>query len=520
MKKKILAFFACLTCSIFIVSPVGAFGAGLDWVEILVDTAFSELLRESYDATTGSADKNGGINFVYSSFIKKMQEFMITHPTVTGEDDNKELSFTVPTYQIITGKMNLTGSFADFVNDEPTNIRSNSTIIEATILITDSSVEIDSLKPVTSSDDGVSLYPNAVNYTITHNDGSISRYVAVFRTNMFSKFSVVNDHIGIASTNYDIYAYQPYSLRIPLVSNSYLYGMRFNVMTENTIEANINSLCLPNNTNYHGEYLLGVSEWGQSSNGVYDDYVSDLNLLTGRIYVKFAKKDGASGGATLSRYFYPLNYLKVGFYITNDNTSENTVNNSWTTANTQNYYIDNYYDGGTVINNNNKDTEFNGGLLPLFDIDPDLPLADIIDLLTDLLPDVNARLQPTLDVSIDDLFDRLFDFYNKMPAIDMNWDPTLDSENYWEVELPSPPDDGGGGGGSVWVPPEYKPVNTAPFIPATYPTIPTGTLPVNYAQGMGSVLQDGWDIFYELDLLTVICPLVVIVLLWRITGKN
>ena len=160
-------------------------------------------------------------------------------------------------------------------------------------------------------------------------------------------------------------------------------------MTENTIDADINALCLPNNTNYHSEYLLGVSEYGQASHGVYDDYISDLNLLTGRMYVKFAKKDGASGGATLAKSFYPLNYLKVGFYVTNDNTSENTVNNNWNTANTQNYYIDNYYDGGTIINNNNKDSALNGGLLPLFDIDPDLPLADILDLLTDLLPDYN-----------------------------------------------------------------------------------------------------------------------------------
>ena len=71
--EKIRSFsaLAALTCCIFCVSPVGAFGVGVDWTEILVDTAFSELLREAYDSTTGSADKNGGINFVYSSFIKK-----------------------------------------------------------------------------------------------------------------------------------------------------------------------------------------------------------------------------------------------------------------------------------------------------------------------------------------------------------------------------------------------------------------------------------------------------------------
>ena len=124
---------------------------------------------------------------------------MITHPTVTEVDGENELSFTVPTYHIITGKMNLKGTFADFVNDEPSNIRTSSTVVEATILVTDNTVDIDPLKPVTSSEDGVSLYPNSVNYTITHNDGSVSRYVCVFREPMFSKVQVVNDRIGISN---------------------------------------------------------------------------------------------------------------------------------------------------------------------------------------------------------------------------------------------------------------------------------------------------------------------------------
>lgn len=70
-----------------------------------------------------------------------------------------------------------------------------------------------------------------------------------------------------------------------------------------------------------------------------------------------------------------------------------------------------------------------------------------------------------------------------------------------------------------WQPPKYPPVNTKPFIDVNYPTIPTYTIQTGYAMQMGDTLQDGWDIFDTLGLIPVICPLIILLLLWRFTGK-
>lgn len=71
----------------------------------------------------------------------------------------------------------------------------------------------------------------------------------------------------------------------------------------------------------------------------------------------------------------------------------------------------------------------------------------------------------------------------------------------------------------VWVPPRYPAVNTSAFIPATYPTIPTQTFQPNYVQSVGDTLTLGWDIFDGLGLCAIIVPIVIMLLLWRLTGR-
>ena len=70
-----------------------------------------------------------------------------------------------------------------------------------------------------------------------------------------------------------------------------------------------------------------------------------------------------------------------------------------------------------------------------------------------------------------------------------------------------------------WDAPQYPAVNTSAFIPATYPTYSTVTIPQDMAQDMGKILTSGWDIFDSLGLLSFVVPIIIMLLLWRFTGK-
>lgn len=71
----------------------------------------------------------------------------------------------------------------------------------------------------------------------------------------------------------------------------------------------------------------------------------------------------------------------------------------------------------------------------------------------------------------------------------------------------------------VWVPPRYPAVNTSAFIPAQVPSIPTNTLPTNIGAQMGETLSLGWDLFDHLGLAVIVVPIIVMLLLWRFTGR-
>ena len=70
-----------------------------------------------------------------------------------------------------------------------------------------------------------------------------------------------------------------------------------------------------------------------------------------------------------------------------------------------------------------------------------------------------------------------------------------------------------------WDAPQYPAVNTSAFIPATYPTYSTVTIPQDMAQNMGKILTSGWDIFDSLGVLSFVVPIIIMLLLWRFTGK-
>ena len=151
--------------------------------------------------------------------------------------------------------------------------------------------------------------------------------------------------------------------------------------------------------------------------------------------------------------------------------------------------INNYYDYGITYDSTNNE----------LDIDPTLlagALAGLID------PDFKGVLDGT---------------FSAQPEIGLGFDTPLDLnlpdlvDDYLQSITVYPPSTG-------WEPPSYPAVNTSAYIPATYPTIPTNTLPSGYAEDMGDVLTNGWDMYDALGLTALFIPIIVLLLLWRFTG--
>lgn len=528
MKSKILSFLAVLTCLCFTASPlcVGAVAPVIE--EVIVETAFNELIAESKKLIDDAVDnvksyKNGLLGLTMYAAEKGL-EYAANHATSDNNANSPVLA--MPSFDIVTGKYQMTWDIGNysFVNGDTVldSVFTDYILIECTLLLTDSwSGEY--ADPAT----GVTYYSNAANISITRTNGSITRYIVVFPTNFnYSRnVQVLNDRVTVSPmSGCSLYTVDGGKIGQLLENNFYLD--RISIITNDrnitTVSANsaIGSGAYPQLA-----YPSGIISFrGTTISGTGLNYPVDKDICHGSFNLRVKQRDS---NAYNSYTFYCLSHLTCGFYTTNNYNHQGVVNNSWTNIYQQNYYNFPLTNNTPITKDNYLDLNL-PALKPVFDIDTQD--SDWLQTLLALLPTLIDLFDGDILPNILDLLGRIADFWGNMPDIGMEWnvDPTLNNNNYMELDFPSsnPPDDGGGGGsggGTIivdpWEPPEYPPVNTAPFIPATYPTIPTGTLPTNFAQNMGSVLQDGWDIFDHLEVLGVICPLVVIVLLWRITGK-
>ena len=175
------------------------------------------------------------------------------------------------------------------------------------------------------------------------------------------------------------------------------------------------------------------------------------------------------------------------YRITNQNFYPNTVY-GWST--THNHYLDQ-----TTINNY-SDYGFD---------------YDSVNGTLELDPTVLAgALAGALIPEFQGVFDLV---YGAQPAIGMEFNATNNTLDYLDLI-----EDNQGGDLTVWEPPSYPAVNTSAYIPATYPTVPTNTLPSGYAEDMGDVLTNGWDMYDALGLTALFIPIIVLLLLWRFTG--
>lgn len=515
MKKLILSLVSLLTCLCFSCFAVAYADDSEAWLSIIEDTAFSFLVGSSDLSDSVVNDLNSGA----TGLTREVAQNALSGAFLNATDENG-LQFTIPSYDILSGKYMLHYQMDDETEDD--------ILIECTLILSDRPEYLTNLKPIKVREYGdVYYYGNCLNYTITRTDGTVKRYIVALPTGFDYRNSptlTASEFLISGQRGCTVYEYKGGSnlaLSRPLKTAQTIGNVKFNMATVNTVRVNLRETYTP--PSQYDPYPFGF--WGSASGITAGSPVgspSDIDIVCGAVSVRYNHLQNPTQ-QWHNHTFLSTTYFCTSFATTNNPNRGAQMQNKWTLISNQNYYYNDYIQGGTVINENNYHDYYDGAFAPAFDIDPDLPLAEILGLLADLLPDFDADIKPTLDLSVDSLFDRLLDYYGNMPDIGFQWDPDLDNNNYWDIQLPDFPSDSGGGGSGgdykPWEPPEYKPVNTAPFIPATYPTIPTGTLPVSFAQNMGGILQDGWDIFDHLDVLAVLCPLVVIVLLWRITGK-
>lgn len=517
MKYKILAFLSALTCCIFCASPICCAGVGvLEIATVIGETIFSDFIARSNEKDD-EGNRKGLVGALrdYQSFFP---EGSFLNPIIA----NDEISFKVPNYRVCTGKVHFNGDFVFYgANDLPVSTVPCSQIIEVTFLAMDTEYNNFDYqhKTALTKEDGTGkyLFGNALNVRVTDNLGNETNFVMSCRTNLYSHVSVLSNRVSIEQAYYDVYMYTGDTLRDILYENEWNHGLRFNQRDTNSINEDIRYVVTPptDSTYISGSGPSGFLPYGTTSgNRTPYSRLTISDICQSRVHLAYKRSVNSTNTNWLAKTLYPLDYLYTGFFVTNNNTDENTINNYWTDLHQQNYYIDNVFEGNTIINKNNYNDWGGGALAPVFelpDVDlPSLPLADILDILTDLLPDVKANLQPSIDVGLDSLFDRLLDFYGNMPDIGLEWSPDLDNNNYWDIELPDIPDSGGGGGDitvnvtvditrplvSVY---EY----TDPVSFNALPVITTYTLPASVNQQAIDIVSDTNNFFTDTGLIPI-----------------
>lgn len=510
--KKIWLSVVAVLCSINLAVGLVVHSADDEsWLDIIEDTIFSFLLQGSGVPVDGDTahEVYKGLSGLEKSIYGEMLEYMITkNPLIQPDSEgNNKLSFTIPNYDIVTGKYMLHWILEDGSEDD--------VLVECTIILSDTPEALADLPPIKVPEYGdIYYYANALNYTITHTDGTVKRYVVVLPVGFnYKSLSISSTNITTGNlsgcTLYEYSGGSDISKSRPLRTAFYVQGLRFNVSEYNSIRQDFNDLVTPSSSLQQKPYGFASYSTQVISQQSPLTYPHDIDICSGGVYGLYHNLENPS---RFSAYGCIINRLfTCSFVTTNNSTKGNNLNRYWITPQTQNYYYNDYIQGGTTINETNVNNYFNGALLPAFDIDPDLPLADILDLLTDLLPDMQVGMRPTLDLSTGALFDRLVDFYGNMPDIGLNWETPLDND-YWDIDFPPIPDSGGGGSGgdiTVYVTVDItRPLITTyqytdPLEIASLPQITTYTMPVAVQDSAKSILDTGEDVLEDSGLIPI-----------------
>lgn len=445
----------------------------------LVDGAFKELSAQ-LSGKSKNYSTGGAVNFV--------TDYMLEHPTITAG----EPTFTIPTYSFWQGKQLITYRFQDLVEHQ--------ILVECTFVLVNQPLE-----PSASfiHYDGIDYVPNAVNIAIYREDGSVNRYYITGGGT--SKKALV-------STSYITWelGFNP-STVVPVSGSGERYDNITLITPIKVYLPDVNSI---NNTLWEGDathenFILGFYNSDTGNEPV--DYLSDLSILKGSARMAVRRTDDPSRIDAKTK--------NIATYYASWIDSNDSGWNRYYTDKRQ-FSYNSYFVGGTTINNSNYTNYYGGALAPLFspDIDWSLPDLDIPALIGDLLPDLKTTLSPQLDWVNNSLDAKINTYLQSMPDFGFEWGVGSQID-YLQVFNPLPPvTSGGSGGGCNWVTPTYPAYDESTNIVATYPSLPTNTLPQNFIDNAKDVFQGGYDFMNALGLIAVIIPVALFGILWKFTG--
>lgn len=470
MKNKIIAFIsACLCISLFLVPCIGC-ALVADVIEIIAETIFSETTRNLQDITSDVLGQ------LYEDSIKSYYV------------EDGELKFSVPNFDIVTGKVQLQYEIVDPLTNETTN--KDDVLLEATLLLTpNGGATIDTAT-------NIPLFSNGINLTITRTSVSPQHYFIRFPNNFNydRQVTFANDSISISGqsgcTVFKVDKGDRYTevFSNVLYSNFYCETIKFTTNNINAISVSCNAETMPTASQLqtYCSYPSGI--YSNRGNNVSAseplNYPTTVDLLHGSFMMIYPSRDPNSGNK-INKTFNCFSYFTTGFVITNNSTHSRQIESYYTNNYEQNYYI--YpITGGTIVDKDNYTDVGLPSLSPVFDLDPSLPSFDL-DLL-DLLPALLDLLDGDLLPDLADLLLRLLDFFGHMPDIDTTWNPdtTLNTNNYWELDFPS--DDSGSGSSGYDITVNVTVDITRPLVTTytyidpieieTLPVITTYTMPV------------------------------------------
>ena len=503
MKKILISFLSLFTCLSVAVSFVGSAANGISYDDVLKNTSASETVLTQTSAHIEAVFYQLLTDIMLDDINDRMandetQTFMKDSlwQIETQENGKVITDISSPEYTVIDAKQSISWYDMSGVTHQ--------VLIRLQILESSDLMDVNFFHFVESPDiSGLYLPLNCLIYTIYHEDGTISRYV-VKHTNPTAPIYYAQSE-GSFNINSSGWGTGVYALgrdkQLSLVS-----GMSYQQRSFTIKCATINSI--DNNLQDKHNYPTigyGIRDFNPSDHS--QTTPMDNQLIN--LYIQAAVP-------TTGYYqdWYPNSLPYYFSYIdTNSSTLGTTFENNWTQPNQKIYYYNTYVSNDKTVDETNKNTEFNGAFAPVINV-PDIDVNA-------LAVGINAALQPTLDLSAAALLDAQADFYANMPDIGFNWSSDTDN-NYYDLV---PPDDSGGGGGggggdyTPWQPPEYDPLNTTPFIPATYPEFTVSTIPANIGETISDTLNTGWEFADTMGIIAIAVPSALFVILWRFTGK-
>ena len=411
-------------------------------------------------------------------------DYMLDNPLINAG----ELSLVTPVYSVWQGKQLICYRLEDLIEHE--------ILVECTFIHVDQPLE-PSASIVTY--DGIDYAPNAVNIAIYREDGSVNRYYITNSKNYSSKYTYSTSQItwsnstgcnivSVSGTgqNYSNVVCGDFAVKFPEV---------------NSIR---NVLWLEDDT--HKNYITGFYNSDTGNNNLVN-YISDFSILRGSVNMKVEKVNSQAWDLKQGNFKY--------YYASWFDSNNSRFNDYY--ADKRQFTYNSYFVGGTTINNSNYNDYYNGAFSPLFnpDIDWSLPEIDVNSIISDLIPDISASLKSSLDWHNLELESDISNYLQIMPDFGYPWG-TGGQNNYLDIEFPVITTLTDSGGTSVT--PTYSAYDESTNIIATYPTLPTNTLPQNFIDKAKDVFQGGYNFMNALGLIAIIIPVALFGILWKFTG--